>query len=90
MYGFPGGSDGKESSCSAGDLDSIPVSRDPCVRKSPWRREWQPTPVFLPGEFNVQRSLTGCSPWGLKELDMPKRLTQTHKFPQYVPLSQPS
>ena len=31
--------------------------------------EWQPTPVFLPGEFQGQRSLVGCSPWGHKESD---------------------
>jgi len=32
-------------------------------------RKWQPNPVFLPGKFHGQRSLVGCSPWGLKELD---------------------
>ena len=37
---------------------------DPWVRKNPWRRAWQPTPVFLPGEFHGQRSLVGCVPWG--------------------------
>ena len=31
-----------------------------------WRREWLPTPVFLPGEFHGQRSLVGYSPWGYK------------------------
>ena len=35
-----------------------------------WRREWQPTPVFLPGEFHGQRSLVGYSPWSGKELYM--------------------
>ena len=35
----------------------------------PWRREWLPTPVFLLGEFCVQRSLPGYSPWGRKESD---------------------
>ena len=35
-----------------------------------WRRKWQPTPVFLPGEFHGQRGLVGCSPWGHRELDM--------------------
>ena len=35
----------------------------------PWRREWLPTPVFLPGESHEQRSLVGYSPWGHKELD---------------------
>ena len=34
-----------------------------------WRRKWQPTPVFLPGEFHGQKSLAGYSPWGCKELD---------------------
>ena len=31
---------------------------------APWRRKWQPTPVFLPGKVHGQRSLVGCSPWG--------------------------
>ena len=38
-------------------------------RKIPWRRAWQPTPVFLPGETHGQRSLVGYSPWGHKESD---------------------
>ena len=42
---------------------------DPWVGKIPWRREWQPTPVFLPGESHGQGSLVGKSPWGCKELD---------------------
>ena len=45
------------------------------MRKIPWRREWQPTPVVLPGEFHRQRNLVGYSPWGYKELGMIKRLT---------------
>ena len=45
------------------------------VGKIPWRREWQPTPVLLPGEFHGQRSLVGYSPWGCKESDMTERLT---------------
>ena len=43
--------------------------------KIPWRREWQPTPVFLPGEFHGQKSLVGHSPWGRKESDMTEGLT---------------
>ena len=43
---------------------------DPCVGKIPWRRKWQPTPVFLPGEPHGQSSLIGYSPRGHKELDM--------------------
>ena len=42
---------------------------DPWVGKIPWRRPWQPTPIFLPGESHGQRSLAGYSPWGGKELD---------------------
>ena len=48
---------------------------EPWVRKIAWRREWEPAPVFLPGEFNRQRRLTGHSPWDRKELDMTERLT---------------
>ena len=40
------------------------------VRKIPWRRKWQSTPVFLPGKFHGKRSLVGYSPWGCKETDM--------------------
>ena len=46
-----------------------------CVRKIPWRREWLPTPVFLPGESHRQRSLVGYSPWGHEESDTTERLT---------------
>ena len=42
---------------------------DALVGKIPWRRSWQPTPVFLPGESHCQRSLAGYSPWGRKESD---------------------
>ena len=66
---FPGGSDGKESSCNAGDW------LDPWVRKILWQREWQPTPVFLSGEFHGQRSLAGYGPWGCKESDTTEQLT---------------
>ena len=54
-----------------------------------WSRKWQPTPVFLPGKFHVQRSLAGYSPWGCKELDMTEwlhslnrkvRKSSTHKY----------
>ena len=41
------------------------------------RRKWQPTPVFLPGEFHGQRSLVGYSPWCHKEMDMAEQLS-TH------------
>ena len=51
--GFPGGSDGKESACNAGYLG---LTR---VEKIPWRKAWQPTPVFLPGE-SPGREKPGC------------------------------
>ena len=59
VLGFPGGSDGKESACNAGDLGLIPG-----LGRSPWRREWLPIPVFWPGGFHGL-----YSPWGHKELD---------------------
>ena len=62
--GFLGGSGSKESACNAGD-----PGFDPRTGKIPWRREWQPTPIFLPREFHGQRSLVGYSSWGHKELD---------------------
>ena len=40
------------------------------VWKTPWRRKWQPTPIFLPGESHGQRNLLGYNPWGCKESDM--------------------
>ena len=43
---------------------------NPWVRKIPWRRAWQPNPVFLPGESHGQRSLAGYSPWGHRESDI--------------------
>ena len=43
-------------------------------RKILWRREWQSTPLFLPGEFHGQRSLAGYSSWGPRELDTTERL----------------
>ena len=73
--GFPDGSDGKESDCNAGDLGSIPGSG-----RFPWRREWQPTPVFLPGESLW--TLAGYSPWGcrvgIKRLTDTRTHTYTH------------
>ena len=71
--GFPAGSDGKESACSVGDPGSIPESG-----RSPGRREWLSTPIFLPAESHGQRSLVGYSPWGHKELDMTERPTHTN------------
>ena len=53
---------------------------DPWVRKIPWRRAWQSSPVFLPGESLGQRSLMGYSPWDCKELDMTKVAEYAHMW----------
>ena len=58
VCGLPWRFRGKESSCQCSRCRF-----DPWVRKIPWRRIWQSTPVFLPGEFHGQRSLTGYSLW---------------------------
>jgi len=58
------------------------LSFGPWVGKILWRREWQPTPVFLPGKAQEQRSLAGFSPWVHKELHTTKQLnTHTHTPP---------
>ena len=61
-----GDSDGKDLPA----MQEIPGGRfDPWFRKIPWRREWQPIPVLLPGKPHGQRNLVGYSPWGHKESD---------------------
>ena len=59
---------GKELACQCRRLKRCGF--DPWVRKIPWRRKWQPTSVFLPGESHGWRSLVGYSPWGRTESDM--------------------
>ena len=59
-WGFPGGSDGKESPCNVGDLG--------LVGKIPWRREWLPTPVLLPGEFPWTEEPGGLQSIGLQKV----------------------
>ena len=70
---FPGGSDGTESAC--GRFSCGRPEFNPWVGKILWRREWHPTPVFLPGESHGQRSLVGYSPWGRKESDTTEQLS---------------
>ena len=70
LVSTPGGSDSKESACNAGR-----PKFNRWVGKISWRRKWQPTPIFLPGEFHGQRNLAGYSPWGCKESDTIERLT---------------
>ena len=56
------------------NLPAMQTWVDPWIRNIPWRRKWQPTPVFLPGKAHWQRSLVGYSPWGRKESDVTERL----------------
>ena len=66
--GFPGTTSGKEPSYQCRRLNRCGF--EPCVKKNPWRRTWQPTSVFLSGECHGQRSLAGYRPQGRKKLDM--------------------
>ena len=61
MLVFPGGAGVICLQCRKLGFDSW-------VRKIPWSRKWQPTPVFLPGKPHGQRSLEGCIPWGCKRV----------------------
>ena len=57
---------------------------DPWVGQIPWRKEWLPAPVFLPGESRWQRSLAGYSPWHCKELDTTEWLILHFFFTSYL------
>ena len=57
---LPGSASGKEPTCQCRRYKRCRL--DPWVREISWRRAWQPTPVFLPGESQGQRSLVGYSP----------------------------
>ena len=62
--GFPVDTSGKEPACQCRRCKR--QGFNPQMRKTPWRRVWQPTPVFLPGESLAQRSLAAYSLWGHK------------------------
>ena len=79
--GFPGGTSDKEPACQFQRHKRCEF--DSWVAKIPWRRAWQPTPVFLPGESHGQKSLVGYSPWGLKESDMSEQ-PSTHMHARQV------
>ena len=74
--GPPGGSSGEEPGWQCGRRKRRGL--DPWVGKTPWRRKWQPTPVFLPRESHGWRSLLGYSPQGRKESDTTKQFHFTH------------
>ena len=63
IYGFPWWLSDKEATCQCRRC-----MFSPWIRKIPWRREWLPTPVYLPGEFHGQRRLVGYSPEGPKRV----------------------
>ena len=74
--GFPGGVVVKNPPANArdaGDVGSISGSG-----KTPWRRKWEPIPVFLPEESHGQKSLAGCSPQDRKESDTTEQLSVPH------------
>ena len=62
----------KKFTCNAGDTGD--AGFNPWLKKIPWKRKWQHTPVFLPGKSHGQRSLAGYSIKGHKESDMTERL----------------
>ena len=75
VVGLPGSSDDKESACQCRWC-----GLDPWVGKIPRRREWQPTPVFLPGESHGQKNRKGYNPWGPKQLDTTNTFTLTFLY----------
>ena len=75
ILGMPGGSTGKKI-----HLQCRRCKFELQVGKIPWKRAWQPTPVFLPGEFHGQRSLVGYSPEGCKESDMTEVTEHTQGY----------
>ena len=64
LFGLPMWLSGEESTCQCRTLGF-----NPWIRKIPWRRKWQPTPIFLHEESHGHRRLAGYSPWGCKESD---------------------
>ena len=78
FWGFPGGSVVTEV---AGNLHTMQKTWVQSLgQEDPWRRKWQPTPVFLPGETRRERSLAGYSPRGRKEAGMTERLNNIRRY----------
>ena len=71
--GVPNSLSGKESTCQCGRCKRFEFN--PWAGKKPWRKKWQPTPIYLPGKFQGQRNLTGCSPWGRKQSKVTEQLS---------------
>ena len=84
LNGFPGGASGKEPTrkCRRHRRPGL----DPLVGKIPWRRAWQQTPVFLPGEFHEQKSLVGYTVHRVSESDTTEQLSmRMHVLPPKEP-----
>ena len=64
IWDFPSGVNGKEPDCQCTGCKR--AGWIPGVGKIPWRRTWQPTPGFLPGESHEQRNIVGYNPWGCR------------------------
>ena len=80
--GFPGGATGNKPACQCRRCKRRRF--DPWVRKIPWRRKWQPTPAFLPGESQGQRSPAGYSPGGHTESDTTEHACTVRRAPPSV------
>ena len=80
-WGFPGGTNGNEPTCQCRRFRRCGV--DPWVKKSPWRRKWQPSPVFLPEKSHGQRSLVDLSLWCHKESDTTEWLNNNNNKIHY-------
>ena len=78
---------GKESACQGRRCKRCRF--DLWVGKIPWRRKWQPSPVFLHGKSHGQRSLVGYSPWHHRESDTAERLNSSSSCRNSL-LSQPN
>ena len=82
--------DDSSASLVAQTVKILPAIWEPWVRslgwEDPWRRAWQPTPVFLPGELHGQKSLVGYSPRGRKEWDTTETTSTAHTYSIYCAL----
>ena len=84
-WSSPGGASSKETPCQCRRFKRLGFN--PWVRKIPRRKEWLPTPVFLPGEFHGQRSLQGYSPWSRTESDTTEMTRQQQQHALVKPQS---
>ena len=81
---FPAGASGKEPTCQS--RRRMRHQFDPWVRKIPWRKAWQPTPILLTGESHGQRNLAGYRPWGHKQLDTTEAIehARTNRYRVFI------